>query len=84
MAYIPAWQQLSDAIENVMMGVGRSREEAQSDICRAIADRTVKIQGKLKKHTTRVVTSTRVLRARTLRYRRKSNRQPSTGRRLAR
>jgi hypothetical protein len=61
MAYIPAWQRLSDAIENVMMGVGRSREEAQSDICRAIADRTVKIQGKLKKHTTRVVTSTRVL-----------------------
>lgn len=61
MAYVPAWQRLSDAIESVMAGAGRSREEAKTDICQAIADRTVKIQGKLKKHTTRSVTSTRVL-----------------------
>jgi hypothetical protein len=40
---------------------GRSREEAKTDICQAIADRTIKIQVKLRKHTTRSVTSKRVL-----------------------
>ena len=54
MAYVRAWQRLSEAIESVMAEAGGSREEAQTDICQAIADQTVKIRGKLKKHTTRV------------------------------
>jgi hypothetical protein len=61
MAYVRAWQRLSDAIESVLAGAGRSREEAKTDICQAIVDRTVKIQGKLKRHTIRPVTSTKVL-----------------------
>jgi hypothetical protein len=61
MAYVRAWQRLSDAIESVTAAAGRSREEAKADICQAIADRTVKIQGKPKRHTIRPVTSARVL-----------------------
>jgi hypothetical protein len=61
MAYVPAWQRLSDAIESVMAGTACSREEAQTDICQAIADRTVKIQGTLKRHTTRPTTTKRIL-----------------------
>jgi hypothetical protein len=61
MAYVPAWQRLSDAIESVIGGAGRSREEAKTDICQAIADRTVRIQGKPRRHTTRPSTSNRVL-----------------------
>ena len=52
MSYVRAWQRLSEAIEKIMAEAGGSREEAQTDICQAIADRTVKIQGKLKRHTT--------------------------------
>jgi hypothetical protein len=61
MAYVPAWQQLSDAIESVMAGAGRSREEAKTDICQAIADRPVKILCQLKRHATRPNTSKAVL-----------------------
>lgn len=61
MAYVRAWQRLSDAVESVTAAAGRSREEAKTDICQAIADRTVKIQGKLKRHTTRPLTSNSVL-----------------------
>src|SRR5262245_49979534 len=60
MASVSAWQRLSDAIESVMAGAGCSREEAKTDICQAIADRTVNIQGKLGKHTTRPTTSKRI------------------------
>src|SRR5262245_31377218 len=61
MASVSAWQRLSDAIESVMAGAGCSREEAKTDICQAIADRTVNIQGKLSKHITRPTTSKRIL-----------------------
>jgi hypothetical protein len=64
MAYVRAWQRLSDAVESVMARAGRSREEAQTDICQAIADRTVKIQGKLNRHTTRPIKSTKVFEGR--------------------
>jgi hypothetical protein len=61
MSYSPAWQRLSDAIESVMAGAGRSREAAQADICQAIADRTVNIRGKLRRHTTRPIAWNNVL-----------------------
>ena len=65
MSYVRAWQRLSEAIEKIMAEAGGSREEAQTDICQAIADRTVKIQGKLKRHTTRPLLRTESLRERT-------------------
>lgn len=61
MRYIPAWLRLSAAVAAVMAATGCSREEAQADICQAINDGTVKIQGKLKKQTVRGVRSSRVL-----------------------
>jgi hypothetical protein len=52
MAYVPEWERLSDVVARVM-AAGLSRDEAQSDICRAIAVRAVKIQGQLGRHTIR-------------------------------
>jgi hypothetical protein len=52
MAYVPPWLRLPDAIERIM-ATERSREAAQSDICRAIADQMVKIRGRLRRHATR-------------------------------
>jgi hypothetical protein len=52
MADVPPWERLSDAIARVMAEAGLSRDEAQTRICRAIADGAVKIRGKLGRHTT--------------------------------
>jgi hypothetical protein len=52
MADVPPWERLSDAIARVMGEAGLSRDEAQTRICRAIADGAVKIRGKLGRHTT--------------------------------
>ena len=60
MPYISAWERLADAIRRVTAG-RRPKELAQIDLCQAIADRTVKIQGKLRKHTTRPSTTKRIL-----------------------
>jgi hypothetical protein len=48
MPYVPAWERLADAIKRVSAG-RRPVEMAQIDLCRAIADRTVNIQCKLKR-----------------------------------
>jgi hypothetical protein len=61
MSYIPAWLRLSAAVDAIMGATGCSREEAQADICQAIADGTVKLRGKLKRHTVRGKTSSQVL-----------------------
>jgi hypothetical protein len=61
MAYVRPWERLADALTRVMAAAGRSREEAQTDICQAITDKAIKIQGQLKEHTTRHITSRRVL-----------------------
>src|SRR3989442_11041156 len=53
MAYVSAWERLSDAIIRVMAAAGLSKDQAKADICRAIADGAVKIRGKLERHTTR-------------------------------
>jgi hypothetical protein len=57
MAYDSEWQRLSDAVMRVMKTCGQSKDEAQTDLCRAIADGTVKVRGKLKRHTTKGVTA---------------------------
>jgi hypothetical protein len=55
--YVPAWERLPDAIKHISAG-GRPIEMAQTDLCRAIADRTVNIQCKLKKHKTGFTSNT--------------------------
>ena len=61
MAYVAQWERLSDAATRVMTAAGVSKDAAKSDICQVIADGTVNIRCKLKKHTTRPMTSTEVL-----------------------
>ncbi len=53
MRYVSEWEPLSDAATRVMEAAGVSKEEAQSDICQAIADRAVKFRAKLERHTTK-------------------------------
>ena len=60
MPYVPAWERLPDAIGRVTAG-GRLKELAQADLCRAIADGTVNIRCKLKRHATQPNTSNAVL-----------------------
>jgi hypothetical protein len=61
MAYVAQWERLSDAATRVATAAGVSKDKAQSDICQAIADGAVTIRCKLKRHTTRPMTSTAVL-----------------------
>ena len=51
MPYDPAWERLAHAIKRVTAG-RRPKEQAQTDLCRAIADGAVKIRCKLKRHKT--------------------------------
>jgi hypothetical protein len=60
MAYDSQWERLSDAVERIM-AAGLSKEEAQTDVCRAIADEAVKIRGKLKRHTTKPLTAAKTV-----------------------
>jgi hypothetical protein len=55
MAYVPRWEQLSEALTRVEAAAGLSTDEARIDICRAIADGAVKFRGTLRRHTTRPV-----------------------------
>lgn len=52
MAYTPAWLEPSDALRRVATATGQSNDEVRSDICRAIADRAIKIRAKLWKSRT--------------------------------
>lgn len=47
MVYISPWERLSEALARVRKATGLPQTEAQSDICRAIAERAIKVQGKL-------------------------------------
>jgi hypothetical protein len=53
MAYESRWEKLSEALIRVMKAGGLSKDEAQSDICQAIADGAVNIQGKVGRHITK-------------------------------
>jgi hypothetical protein len=61
MAYPSEWEWLSDAATRVMEAAGVSKDEAQSDICQAIADGAVKIRCQLKRHKTKHMTSKAIL-----------------------
>jgi hypothetical protein len=61
MPYPPGWERLSDAAARVMAAAGVSKEQAQTDICQAIADDAVEIRCKLEKHTTSPIRSKKVL-----------------------
>jgi hypothetical protein len=57
MAYVSEWELLSEATNRVMTTAGLSKDQAQIDICRAVADGAVRIRGKLMKHATKPTTS---------------------------
>jgi hypothetical protein len=57
MVYVDKWERLSEASTRVMETAGISKDEAQTDICRAIADGGIKIRCKLGRHSTKHFTS---------------------------
>jgi len=61
MIYEPAWETLRDAVKRVMNATGCTEEQAQTAICQAVADGTIAFRGQLKKHTTKQMTSSAVL-----------------------
>ena len=67
MPYVSEWERLSEALAGVMEARALTREDAQADICRAIADGRIKIRGKLDKHAMKPMTATEVLEGRYLR-----------------
>jgi hypothetical protein len=61
MAFVSEWERLSEALRRVMAANELPEQEAQSDICRAIADQAVNIRLKLRKHVTKLLTSDALL-----------------------
>ena len=61
MPYVSEWELLSDAATRVNEAAGGSKDETQLGICQAIADGVVKIRCRLKRHTTKPMTSKAVL-----------------------
>lgn len=61
MADVPTWERLSAATERIMATAGLSKEDAQSLICRAVADGILKFRGKVGQHATRPIYGNRVL-----------------------
>ena len=59
MVYLSVWERLSDATVRVMKTAGLSKDVAQSDICRAIADGIIKIRCKPGRHTTEHMTASK-------------------------
>jgi hypothetical protein len=61
MADIPTWELLSAATELVMAEAELSKGQAQTKICDAIADGTIKFQAKVGRHMIRFMDGSRVL-----------------------
>jgi hypothetical protein len=57
MAYLSPWERLDDATERVVSEAGVSKNEARTDLCRAIAEGAVRIRAKLREHATNHMTS---------------------------
>ena len=55
MIYVTEWQRLADARECVMAD-GRSKDQAEADICRATADRSVRSRYRPRRHATKSFT----------------------------
>ena len=61
MAYLSPWERLDDATERVVSEAGVSKNEAQTHLCRAIAEMDVRIWAKLRKHATKGMTSSKTV-----------------------
>jgi hypothetical protein len=61
MAYNSVWERLNQAAKRVMDATGCGEEEAQADICGAVADRVIAFRCRLKKQATGPMTSKSVL-----------------------
>jgi hypothetical protein len=66
MAYPTEWMSLNDATARVVAEAECSDCQARTDICQAIADGAIRVRAKLKKHTTRHMTSKESLQAQDL------------------
>ncbi|MEA2907854.1 MAG: hypothetical protein QOI12_5241 [Alphaproteobacteria bacterium] len=61
MTYDSVWECLNEAVRRVMDATGCPKEEAQADICQALADGLIGFWGRLKEHANRHMTSKDVL-----------------------
>ena len=61
MGYESIWWTLSEALERVMAATGGTEPEVKADICRAILDGAIEVQGKLKESSTKLLTSSGVI-----------------------
>jgi hypothetical protein len=52
MIYVSEWERLSDAVTRVIETWALSKDEVQTDICRAIADRAITVRATLRRHAT--------------------------------
>jgi hypothetical protein len=52
MTYVSEWERLPDAVRWVVETLGLSKDEVQTDMCRAIFDGAIKVRAQLKNHAT--------------------------------
>jgi hypothetical protein len=69
MAYESIWWTLSQALERVMAANGDTEDEVKANICRAITDGAIGLQGRLKEDSTKLRTSDAVVEGKELRPR---------------
>lgn len=62
MVYLSNWLSLAEALKRLMTDTGCSQNQAQLDICQAIADEVLTVRAKLARHDLRPQTSKEVIR----------------------
>ena len=60
MAYVSDWERLGEVLNRVM-ATGLSRDQAQSDICKAVAEGAIRLRVRPRSHMTRGTTSKKIL-----------------------
>jgi hypothetical protein len=55
--YAPKWERLSNAVDRVTKSTSLSREQTETDVCRAISDGAIGVRAKLARHATSLQTS---------------------------